>query len=74
MCLGAIGRVRKIWDEGGVPVAEVEANGELNNVCLLYVPEATVGDSVLVHLGFAVELLEPDRAAAALDLRREIGL
>ena len=70
MCLGAIGGVVRVWDEDGVPMALVRtADAELR-VSLLCLPDARVGDWVVVHVGLAVELLEPREAAAALALRR----
>jgi hydrogenase expression/formation protein HypC len=68
MCLGTLGEIESIWSEGGVPMARTPG-GE---VCLLYVPEASVGDTVLVHMGFALEILDDDRARAARDLRSEL--
>jgi hydrogenase expression/formation protein HypC len=65
MCLGAIGAIEATWSEGGVPMASVAGRP----TCLLYTPEAGVGDTILVHLGFAVEILDPDRAADAVALR-----
>ena len=59
MCLGVIGRVTRVWAEAGVPMALVRTGDKEAPVCLLYVPDAGEGDRVLVHLGFAVELLDP---------------
>ncbi len=69
MCLGAIGVIRETWDEGGIAMASVAGEP----VCLLYTPEAAPGDSVLVHLGFAVEVLDEERAAVATALRSEVS-
>lgn len=69
MCLGALGTIDERWDEGGVPMASVDGEP----VCLLYTPEAKVGDTVLAHIGFAVEIVDPDRAAAARELRSAKG-
>ncbi len=69
MCLGVIGVIRETWDEGGMPMASVEGRP----VCLVYTPEAAIGDTVLVHLGFAVEVLDEERAADAVALRAEIS-
>lgn len=73
MCLGVVGRVTETWDEGGIPMGMVDDGRERSAVCLLYVPEVTAGDAVLVHLGFAVERLDPERAEEATALRRELG-
>jgi hydrogenase expression/formation protein HypC len=73
MCLGVVGTVTEIWDEGGVPMGTVDDGREQTAVCLLYVPEVEPGDAVLVHLGFAVERLDPDRAEEATALRQEFG-
>jgi hydrogenase expression/formation protein HypC len=70
VCLGAIGRITRVWEEGGVPMALVHTGDGEVPACLLYVPGAGEGDHVLVHLGFAVEPLDPPEAAAALAMRR----
>ena len=69
MCLGAIGVIREVYEENGLPMARVEGDVRAPEVCLLYVPDARSGDHVLVELGFAVETLEPEEAAEALRMR-----
>jgi hydrogenase maturation factor len=69
MCLGAIGVIREVFEENGLPMARVEGDVRTPEVCLLYVPAARPGDHVLVELGFAVELLGLEEAAEALRLR-----
>ena len=69
MCLGAIGRVTKVWVDAGVHMGLVRTGDRETPVCLLYVPEAGEGDHVLVHMGMAVELLDEAEAAATLALR-----
>ena len=73
MCLGAVGWVTRIWDEGGVPMADVDFGRRSEPVCLLYQPQAAVGSAVLVHMGFAMEELDEERARDALALRKEIA-
>jgi hydrogenase expression/formation protein HypC len=73
MCLGSVGRIIRIWDEGGVPMAEVDYGSRTDAACLLYQPEATIGTPVLVHMGFVMEELDEARAADALALRKEIA-
>ena len=70
MCLGAIGRITRVWMEGEVPMALVRTGDQDTPVCLLYVPEAGEGDHVLVHMGVAVELVDAAEAAATLALRQ----
>jgi hydrogenase expression/formation protein HypC len=70
VCLGEIGEVVQVWDEGDVRMATVRTAGAELRASLLYLPEARVGSHVLVHLGFALEVLDPGEAAAAVALRR----
>jgi len=69
MCLGTIGEIDRVWDEGGVPMASAASD----HVCLLYVPDAGVGDLVLVHMGFALEVLDAETAETAMQLRSELS-
>ena len=73
MCLGVVGRITETWDEGGIPMGTVYDGRDHIAVCLLYVPDVSAGDDVLVHLGFAVERLDPRRAEEAHALRQELG-
>jgi len=52
--------------------AEVELSGVRRRVGLQLVPEAKVGDYVLVHTGFAINVLDPDEAEATLKLFAEL--
>lgn len=70
MCLGEIGEVEKTWDEGGVPMGSIDGAA----VCFMYTPEASVGDVVMVHLGYAVEIMDRERAADAITLRRRLDM
>ncbi len=66
MCLGAIAVLVDVWDDDGVHV------GRMDDGCVLpltYVPDATVGDHLLLHLGIPVEVLDHDAARDALALR-----
>jgi len=72
VCLGEIGQVIQVWDDGvGVPMARVRIDDREVAASLLCLPEAREGAVVLVQLGYAVEELDPARAAAALALRKE---
>jgi hydrogenase maturation factor len=57
MCIGSVALLEEVWDEEGVPVGRV-SDGCV--VPLLFVPEAAAGDSLLLHLGIPVEVLDDD--------------
>ncbi len=65
MCLGSVGALEDRWDEGGFPMGSVDARP----VCLVYTPDAVIGDMVLTHSGYSLEVLDPARAKAALEMR-----
>ena len=68
MCLGIPGRVVELRQEqGGLPMGRVDFGGVLKEVCLAYVPEAAVGDYVVVHVGFAISRVDPKEAARVFD-------
>ena len=71
MCLGDIGVITKVWQEGGVPLALVDVRSTTETVCLLATPDVGEGASVLVHMGFVLEVLDPERAEEAKRLRAE---
>ncbi|MDX2435457.1 MAG: HypC/HybG/HupF family hydrogenase formation chaperone [Acidobacteriota bacterium] len=52
-----------------VGVAEID--GVRRQVSMMYVPEAEVGDYVLVHAGFAIGQVDAEEAAKTLELLRE---
>lgn len=54
------------------PWAMVNAGGLKKRVNIQLIPEAAVGDYVLVHAGYAIEKLEKDQAEEDLDLWREM--
>ncbi len=74
MCLGVPGRVEQVWDDEGIPMAEVDFGGVRKEVCLAYVPEVVVGDYTVVHVGFALTRLDEESALQTLELFRSVGL
>jgi hydrogenase expression/formation protein HypC len=68
MCLGSIDILEDAWEDGHSRTGRL-ACGKV--VSLAFVPEARVGDHVLVHLGIPVEVLDPEAAEEALALRVE---
>lgn len=67
MCLGIPGEIVSIdqsLDPSALRTGDVRFGGAKKSICLAYVPEAVVGDFVVVHAGFAISRM--DRAAAEL--------
>ena len=64
MCLGIPMRVRKINKE----FAEVESGRLIRNINIQMLAHVKVGDYVIVHAGFAIEVLNPKRAKETLKL------
>ncbi len=63
MCLAVPGRVGSVHEEAGLRTAVVDFGGVRRRVCLETLPEACVGDWILVHAGFALQRLDPEDAA-----------
>jgi hydrogenase expression/formation protein HypC len=66
MCLAIPGRIAERYEEDGLPMARVDYAGAVAAACLAYTPEAQVGDYVLVHAGFALQMLNEEEAQASL--------
>ena len=73
MCLGVPGRVTRTTDIGGLRMGQVDFGGVVREVCLAYVPQAGTGDYVIVHLGFAVDVVEDEEARRILTILRAMG-
>lgn len=68
MCLAIPVRIQDV--DGSM--AQVELGGVLREVSLVLTPEAEVGDYVLVHTGFAINVLDEDEAQETLRLLAEM--
>lgn len=66
MCLGVPGQILQRLERDGLPMAVVDFGGVRREVCLAYVPQAREGDWVMVHVGFALHLLDPREAERLL--------
>ena len=68
MCLAVPGRVIEIDRTVDPPMAKADFGGVRQRVCIAWVPEARVGDYVIVHVGFAISVLDEEAAKGTLDL------
>lgn len=73
MCLGIPGKITEIYDSQGLRMAKIDFGGVLREACLSYVPEAQIGDYVVVHVGFAISMLSEQEAQETLSLIRQIA-
>ena len=70
MCLALPARVVAVKDD---TLATVDLGGVRKEVSIALVPEARLGDYVIVHVGHAIGLVDPDEAARTLALFAEIA-
>jgi hydrogenase expression/formation protein HypC len=74
MCLAVPGKIESI--EGEDPIlrsGRVSFGGVIKQVNLAYVPEAKVGDYVLVHVGFAINTIDEEEANQVFEYLRQMG-
>ncbi len=66
MCLAVPGRILRVDEEDDVLMADVAFGGVEKRVCLQYLPDATIGEYVVVHVGFAIQRLDEASAIETL--------
>jgi hydrogenase expression/formation protein HypC len=66
MCLAIPGKIITKFEDNGLPMGKIDFSGTQNTACLSYTPEAEIGDFVIVHAGFALQILNEEEAAATL--------
>lgn len=74
MCLAVPGRILSVrGDDPLMRVGRVDFGGIIKEINLAFVPEASVGDHVLVHVGFAITVIDETEAQRVFQYLREIG-
>ena len=73
MCLGIPGKIIEVYETNGLPMGKIDFGGVIKEACLAYVPEAQVGDYTIVHVGFALNIIDEEEAQKTLELLSEIG-
>jgi hydrogenase expression/formation protein HypC len=74
MCLAVPGKIMTI--EGADPLnrqGKIDFGGVYKESSLAYVPEAQIGDYVIVHAGFAISIVDEDEALETLKMLQEMG-
>lgn len=75
MCLSIPGKLVKITRELDeiFRVGKVSFDGIIKEVSLTLVPEAKVGDYVMVHVGAAISIVDEEEAKKTFDLLKQLG-
>ena len=76
MCLAIPGKIESIIGSEGDLLnitGKVNFGGILKEVSLAYVPQAKVGDYVIVHVGFALSLVDQEEALKVFEYLKQMG-
>ncbi|MCK5014571.1 MAG: HypC/HybG/HupF family hydrogenase formation chaperone [Candidatus Omnitrophica bacterium] len=74
MCLAVPGKIENI--QGDEPLSrkgKINFGGVIKEVSLAYVPEAVIGDYVIVHAGFAISKVDEEEAMKVFEYLKEMG-
>ncbi|MDO9261303.1 MAG: HypC/HybG/HupF family hydrogenase formation chaperone [Flavobacteriaceae bacterium] len=75
MCLAIPGKLIEITDQLDeiFRVGKVSFDGVVKQVSLTLVPEANIGDYVMVHVGAAISIIDEEEAIKTFDLLKQLG-
>ncbi len=73
MCLAVPGKVISVSGADEVRTGRVSFGGVVKEVNLAYVPEAKIGDYVMVHVGFAISVVDEAEAAQVFEYLKQMG-
>jgi hydrogenase expression/formation protein HypC len=73
MCLAVPGKILEIYELNGLLMGKIDFGGVTREACLTYVPEAKVGDFTIIHVGFALNLIDEAEALETLSLLDQIA-
>jgi len=74
MCLAVPGKILDTEEIGDNRIGRIQFGGITGQAYLDWVPEAQVGDYVLVHVGFAISRVDEAEARRTYELIEEMGL
>ena len=74
MCLAVPGKILETQQVNGCPTARVQFGGIVRQAYLQFVPEAKVGDYVMVHVGFAISVVDAEEARRTYEILETMGL
>ncbi len=74
MCLAVPGKILETEERNGGRTARVQFGGIIKEAYLNFVPDAQVGDYVMVHVGFAISKVDAEEAQRTYALLESLGL
>ena len=74
MCLAVPGKILETEERDGNRIAKVRFGGITRQTFLNFVPEAQVGDYVIVHVGFAISRVDEEEARKTYEALESMGL
>ncbi len=74
MCLAIPGKVLEIEERDGGRIGKVQFGGIVRQVRFTFVPEVQVGDYVMVHVGFAISIVDAEEAERTYEILQNMGL
>jgi hydrogenase expression/formation protein HypC len=74
MCLAIPGKILSSEVSNGIRSGRVQFGGITREACLDFVPEAEVGDFVMVHVGFAISRVDAEEAARTYQVLETLGM
>ncbi|MBN2046776.1 MAG: HypC/HybG/HupF family hydrogenase formation chaperone [Anaerolineaceae bacterium] len=72
MCLAVPGKIVEINQDGGLRMCKVDFGGVIQDACIETLPEAKIGDYIIVHAGFALNVLSEEEAQETLEAFRQL--
>ena len=73
MCLAIPGVIEEINADGPLKMARVNFRGVHKEACIEWVPEAKIGDYVVVHAGFALNIVNAEEAKETIRMLEEVA-
>jgi hydrogenase expression/formation protein HypC len=73
MCLAVPGKILSVSGEDFARMARVSFGGIVKEISLAYVPEANTGEYVIVHVGFAISVVDEAEALQTFEYLKQMG-
>ena len=74
MCLAIPGKILTSEIHNGIRSGKVQFGGITREACLDFVPEAKIGDYVMVHVGFAISRVDSEEAERTYQILESMGV